>query len=469
MNTSCNVKADTEEILNELNNIYGIEESKMQIVNYIKYLQISKEDRFANYNIIIHNQSDYAAETKEKLVDYIHKQLKENQIINTGYEYINTRQLRKFEINDEKYNIEDNEFFNFKNDLIIIDSEKLGRRLDGFRDEIIAIIEKFKEKIFIIIDDSFMQGAVNASFHQYFDWYFEISRISEENKKNYVENILNKNNIKFDKNCDYISDLVRESFYIVKSKMTHVLFECKINNIENITDDIAKKYLQPIDNKETNDRRKKNQDKKDDSNKELKMESLVGIDEIKNEIEKIVNYVKICKERKSKMPSLHMCFTGNPGTGKTTVARIIGHKFKEEQILSRGEFVEIHGRDLVGQYVGWTAKEVQRQVRRAKGGILFIDEAYSLNSDRRGCFEDEAIATLIKEMEDNRDDLCVILAGYKNEMQELINRNPGFESRIQFYIDFPNYNSDELYEIFKNLAKEEHYKLSNQIKDFLMP
>ncbi len=124
------------------------------------------------------------------------------------------------------------------------------------------------------------------------------------------------------------------------------------------------------------------------------------------------------------MPTLHMCFTGNPGTGKTTVARIIGQIFKEEKILSKGEFVEVHGRDLVGKYVGWTAKEVQKCVERAKGGILFIDEAYSLNSDRKGSFEDEAIATsdrkgsfedeaiatLIKEMEDKRDDLCVILS-----------------------------------------------------------
>lgn len=106
-------------------------------------------------------------------------------------------------------------------------------------------------------------------------------------------------------------------------------------------------------------------------------------------------------------------------------------------------------------------------MKRAKGGVLFIDEAYSLISDRRGSFEDEAIATLIKEMEDNRDDLCVILAGYQNEMNELIKLNPGFESRIQFYLDFPNYNEEELYQIFKNLAKKEGYKISSQIKEIL--
>ena len=162
-----------------------------------------------------------------------------------------------------------------------------------------------------------------------------------------------------------------------------------------------------------------------------------------------------------------MCFTGNPGTGKTTVARIVGEIFRKEKILSRGQFVEIHGRDLVGKYVGWTAKEVKDQIQRAKGGVLFIDEAYSLNSDVRGSFEDEAIATLIKEMEDKRDDICIILAGYQKEMEDLIKRNPGFESRIQFYLDFPNYNEDELYEIFKKLAKKEGYKISRNVKEIL--
>ena len=147
---------------------------------------------------------------------------------------------------------------------------------------------------------------------------------------------------------------------------------------------------------------------------------------------------------------------------------MIGQIFEKEKILSYGTFVEVHGRDLVGKYVGWTAKEVKKIVEKAKGGVLFIDEAYSLNSNDSGSFADEAIATLIKEMEDNRDDLCVILAGYQDEMTGLIKRNPGFESRIQFYIDFPNYNEDELYQIFKGLAQKEKYKLSSQVKEILL-
>ena len=219
-----------------------------------------------------------------------------------------------------------------------------------------------------------------------------------------------------------------------------------------------------------NTTQKKNERKyeknKEDGKEELN--DLIGLDEIKKQINKILSYVKLNKER-GQMPSLHMCFTGNPGTGKTSIARIIGKIFEEENILSgSGDFVEIHGRDLVGKYVGWTAQKVHDTVEKAIGGVLFIDEAYSLVADRRGSFEDEAIATLIKEMEDHRNEICIILAGYTKEMSDLIKLNPGFESRIQFTIDFPDYNEEELLAIFKGLCKKEKYKLSENCKEILI-
>lgn len=208
--------------------------------------------------------------------------------------------------------------------------------------------------------------------------------------------------------------------------------------------------------------------KKKRSNVKEELNELIGLDDVKKQINKILNYVKLNKER-GQMPSLHMCFTGNPGTGKTSIARIIGKIFDEENILNgNGEFVEIHGRDLIDKYVGWTAQKVHETVEKAIGGVLFIDEAYSLVSDRRGSFEDEAIATLIKEMEDHRDEICIILAGYTDEMENLLNLNPGFESRIQFTIDFQDYNEDELLEIFKRLCKKEKYKLSSNCIELLI-
>lgn len=270
------------------------------------------------------------------------------------------------------------------------------------------------------------------------------------------------NDISVDSNCNYIDELIKESFFLVKSKINNAVLQCKINNTNLITDEFVKKYLETKQTENTKNEKDENKSNRS-QNKEY-LDSLIGINDVKEEINKIVNYVAFCKKKNKKMPMLHMCFMGNPGTGKTTVARIIGEIFKEREILSTGRFVEIHGRDLVGQYVGWTAREVQSQIHRAKGGVLFIDEAYSLNAEHRGSFEDEAIATLIKEMEDKRDDLCVVLAGYSNEMEELIQRNPGFESRIQFYLNFPDYNEDELYEIFKQMAKKEDYKLTNGAK-----
>ena len=157
------------------------------------------------------------------------------------------------------------------------------------------------------------------------------------------------------------------------------------------------------------------------------------------------------------------------GTGKTSIARIIGKIFEQEKILSGvGEFTEIHGRDLVEKYVGWTAGKVHDTVEQAIGNVLFIDEAYSLVSDRRGCFEDEAIATLIKEMEDHRDEICFIMAGYTDEIKTLIERNPGFESRIQFNLEFPNYNENELLEIFEGFCKNEKYTMFRESREFLL-
>lgn len=445
------MEVSTDEITKELDDIYGIEECKWEILNYVKYLELDKKNNFANYNIIIHNRSSYPSETKFKLIDFLHKILVADGIVNTEYEFLTSEQLGK--------NVNELEL---KKDMIIINPQDFGKELEVERNKIVAIMEKFQNKVFILVDESFTMGSANALFNQYYDWFFHIERISEDNKKSYAKKILKMNDISVDSNCNYIDELIKESLFLVKSKINNVVLQCKINNTNLITDEFVKKYLEPKQTETT--KNKKDENKSDRKPNEECLDSLIGINEVKEEINKIVNYVAFCKKRNKKMPMLHMCFTGNPGTGKTTVARIIGEIFKERDILSTGRFVEIHGRDLVGRYVGWTAKEVQNQIRRAKGGVLFIDEAYSLNADRSGSFEDEAITTLIKEMEDKRDDLCVILAGYSNEMEELIQRNPGFESRIQFYLNFPNYNEEELYEIFKKMAKKEEYKLTNGAK-----
>ena len=182
------------------------------------------------------------------------------------------------------------------------------------------------------------------------------------------------------------------------------------------------------------------------------LEALVGLTTIKEDVKELMAFVKIQKLRqdaglKSVPVSLHLVFTGNPGTGKTTVARIIGRLYKQIGVLSKGQLVEVDRSGLVAGYVGQTALKTQEQIKKAMGGVLFIDEAYAL-AQKDDAFGQEAIDTVLKAMEDHRDDLVVIVAGYTNPMEKFINSNPGLKSRFNKYFEFPDYTIDELESIF---------------------
>lgn len=150
--------------------------------------------------------------------------------------------------------------------------------------------------------------------------------------------------------------------------------------------------------------------------------------------------------------SLHMVFTGNPGTAKTTVARLLAEILKKEKLLDTGDFVECGRADLVGKYVGWTAKAVREKFKAAQGGVLFIDEAYALVDDSNS-FGDEAISTIVQEMENRRNHVIVIFAGYPEKMERFIDRNEGLRSRIAFHLDFPDYSPQELMDILEDMAQ----------------
>ena len=161
-------------------------------------------------------------------------------------------------------------------------------------------------------------------------------------------------------------------------------------------------------------------------------------------------------------------FTGPPGTGKTTVARVMGRVFKALGVLEKGHIVEIDRSGLVAGYVGQTAIKVDEAVQKSIGGILFIDEAYTLSpSDGQDSFGQEAIDTLLKRMEDNRESLVVIVAGYEEEMQRFIESNPGFKSRFNKYISFDDYKPDELIEIFLSIVKKNKYHASDELIQLL--
>lgn len=203
------------------------------------------------------------------------------------------------------------------------------------------------------------------------------------------------------------------------------------------------------------------------------LNSLIGLNDVKEQIKKILSYVEVdCERGGQGRTMLHICMCGNSGTGKSTVARIISDIFAENEVLSSKRILVEAGReDLIGEYIGHTAAKTKKVIEKAIGGVLFIDEAYSLIQSSDGQKNDygtEFIATLIKEMENHREDLCVILAGYPENMQRLINVNSGFKSRIQFFMDFPNYNVEELYEIFLKQLKEDFLKLEKGCKEIVI-
>ena len=184
------------------------------------------------------------------------------------------------------------------------------------------------------------------------------------------------------------------------------------------------------------------------------LQALVGIRAAKVQVKKILAFVKMRKAMEEKGEqlepiTLNMEFVGNPGTAKTTVARIVAGLLKEIGIIKTGEFIEVGRADLVAKYVGQTAPMVQNVFQRAKGGVLFIDEAYSLLEERRGEFGDEAINMIVQEMENNRKDTIVIFAGYPDEMEKFFLRNPGLRSRVPFRVNFEDYNVEEMLDICK--------------------
>lgn len=183
------------------------------------------------------------------------------------------------------------------------------------------------------------------------------------------------------------------------------------------------------------------------------LEGLVGIDTVKQQLMEIVAHLRMAQRNPAfERPAMHMRFVGNPGTGKTTVARILGRMLKEAGLLRVGRFYEIKGRDLCGQYVGHTAPKTTAVCRDAYGSVLFIDEAYALGDGSPVDYGREAISTLIAEMENHRDDLVVIFAGYPREMDFFLKTNAGLETRIPHLVTFPNYTRDELFKIFQTMA-----------------
>lgn len=237
-----------------------------------------------------------------------------------------------------------------------------------------------------------------------------------------------------------------------------------------ILGDKINKFLKKSLRNDINNMNDNNIIKKEDTHIDLneiykELNLLVGLSNFKELVDEIQAFVNINKRRKENNLTteplvFHMIFSGNPGTGKTTVARILGSLFCSLGVLNKGHVVEVERADLVGEFVGQTAQKVKIKTEEAVGGILFIDEAYSLARGGEKDFGKEAIDTLVKTMEDHKNEFILILAGYKKEMEYFLSSNPGLRSRFPIHLDFNDYTMDELMDIAEIMAKKRQYDIT---------
>ena len=324
---------------------------------------------------------------------------------------------------------------------------------------------------------AFIRNAIleseNASYNEVETFLYNFYK-ENKNKVDYnkLEYILDKNinaNIQSDDNqssimasfIDYAIKNNDKEKYIKHLK--NIL--CYICNEPKIIDKIIKLYTEYDELREIEKNRKENY-------LETKLNDLVGLENIKDQIKQLSDWAYITKLRqeqglKTNSITMHMVFTGSPGTGKTTIARIIADLYYNLGIIKENKLIEVSREDLVAEYLGQSEIKTKKVLESSKNGVLFIDEAYSLtkNNDEYGS---DVVNTILKFMEDNRDNTVIIIAGYQKEIEQFIKSNPGLKSRFNTYLTFNNYNSNELLEILKILIEKNDYTISKQDLDIIL-
>ncbi len=416
----------TKQILKDLDSCLGVDKrTKVVMQMYSDYIKLYKKNKIkiGNFNMILSCNNNY-----NNIVTIINNLLyKEGIIKNIQYQLL--ADISMVRNNKLETNV-----------LYVIDD-------DIFKDyKLQRLIASNPTCVFIVIgNDNNIKMLDNI--RNTFTWELEINEPTEKEKITYIKNIIKEHDFQ----CKVTSaELGAITCYDIESINNFLLGAILRAN---------KKKVNYISKEELNVMEKP-------TNKEgmQKLNNLVGLENVKQQVQQILNYVQVHQARGT-LPMLHMVFKGNPGTGKTEVARIIAEILSDYGILE-GNYTEVSRADLVAGYVGQTGIKTQRVIEQALGGVLFIDEAYSLCSS--DSYSKECIATLIKAMEDHRDNLCVIMAGYPQDMEELLKSNIGFESRVAFKIDFANYIADELYQIFINMMEQEHFKLDTNCKQLIL-
>lgn len=416
----------TKQILQGLNECLGVSKRTKGIIKmYADYIKLYKQKKIkiGNFNMILYSDTNNYKGT----VDVINKLLYKEGIVKfSNYELVTDVLM------GGRYNIG-------ANDLCVVTDDNLK----DFKLE--NLMNRYPNCVFIVIcNNNNMQMIHNVS-HK-FTWEIEVAEPTEQEKAQYIKDTIKEHGLIPKVTTEELRAITCYDMEEINSNLIGAILTANKKKLDYIGKEEL--HIIPAPPKEGMN----------------KLNAMVGLESVKEQVKQIINYVQIHKERGA-LPSLHMVFKGNPGTGKTEVARIIGEIFSDYGILE-GRYTEVSRADLVGGYVGQTALKTAKVINNSLGGVLFIDEAYSLFSDDN--YSRECISTLIKAMEDHREDLCVIMAGYSKDMEKLLDSNKGFQSRIQFYIDFTDYSEDELYQIFNNMLEQEQFKLDKKCKNTIL-
>ena len=341
-------------------------------------------------------------------------------------------------------------------------------------------IKEHTKDTLLIFRVPYMSQKALTAYEQAFDdalavRVLSVPPVSVENMVIYVREKLQSVGTSIDSGCDDLleqwicqekSDGVFRGYQTLDKMVTEILYQKAISVNEGELLDCSMEYVGKADIQNMLD------DPLVAENAYELLDELIGMTQLKTSIREVVAQIKLQRELKEEgkdveEPSLHMLFLGNPGTGKTTVARIIGKIFKQENLLRKGHFIEMRGSSFVVGNVNTTMEKVRSTCRDSYGSVLFIDEAYGMSvGHSNGNVTDEILPILVAEMENHRDEMCVIFAGYKEEMEHFLKANSGLKSRIPHVLEFPNYTRDELMEIFFKMV-EGRFEYEEELKDTL--
>ncbi|MBR3255550.1 MAG: AAA family ATPase [Clostridia bacterium] len=440
----------------EIDNLYINEESKellKKIIEYMRKYNEKIEKQYISFNLKMYSNN------KETITSIV------RILVDAGYifKYLKDGDAAYYSMYDVEEANQIQNAYGSKNSIVVLQKiEGLTEKEDSFKNKFASkfdeLLSKNEEQVLTIIcaknkdqvNDAFSKN--DELLQKYFD--FEITGIEPDVQDAY-QDIIKKLEEKMDLTdefkvqlLDYITAVYASNnlpYPEYRDKLCEkILFTKQIPEVE------KEKTMEEIFEE---------------------LNALVGLDKVKNMLHDLVNLIELKNKTKDDLKikniNLHMVFLGNPGTGKTTVARIVAEMLYNLKYIKQNKLIEVSSKDLVAEYVGQTAPKTNAVVQKALGGVLFVDEAYSLasGSGQGNSFNEEAIATLIQAMENYRDDLVVIFAGYTKEMQDFLNANSGIVSRIGYTVEFEDYTTDELIQIFNQMMEKSGFIVTKEAQD----